>query len=118
MCCHGRWHGSGGYYASFRGRCTTSYSRERSASPAPTRKARLTRASVCDQREPVAVNDLHSIAFVHRRPRPLGHRLAAPIVEPDLDDVVRFFLRVLFDLIAGVGADPRTGDGRRGVSAP
>src|SRR5437763_10747545 len=71
-----------------------------------------------EEREPIAVDDLYPVAFVHARPRPLGHRLPASVIQPDADHVVGFLLGVLFDLVAGIGAHTGASDGGGGIAAP
>ena len=62
---------------------------------------------VREQRDSIAVDDLHPVAFAHAGPRSLSHRLTAPVVQPDADDVVGLLFDVFFDLVAGISAHAR-----------
>src|SRR5450755_1892001 len=73
--------------------------------------------SVCDQRKPIATDDLDPITFPHPGPRALSDRLSAPVVEPYRDHIVGFLFRVFLDLVAGIGACACAHDGGSGVTA-
>src|SRR5438552_11981680 len=87
-------------------------------SPFETRIGPAMRFLLREQREPIAVDDLHPVAFAHAGPRPLSHRLPAPVVQPYADDVVGFLLGVFFDLVAGISAHTGACNGGRGIAAP
>src|ERR1700680_1489948 len=73
--------------------------------------------SVCDQRKPIATDDLDPISFPHPGPRALSDRSPAPVVEPHRDHIVGFLFRVSLDLVAGICAGPCADDSGGGVTA-